>query len=348
MSGNVDELPDRDGQGDARRSPQARGSSRQRQRDRQQAVAEELDISPGGVGVRERVGGGETFLRSAGAQQFGDQLRSEFAGEADFVTPGDVNPRIDRRAIAAEPVVAKSRRDDVARRARQETASDAEFIAPADLRADVGARGVADLRIGADRRDDVASRAREGLAADDPFARPGDLAVDVGARGITEARFTDAGERRRAARQFESETLLGEVDPANDLRETDSGFSLGDGPQREVAAGRLDDELPDVTLGPSDVTRTDAGFAPTESAQRRQAARSFEAQFDAFGTGELDPAEGLRETDSGFGLSREATREVGAAQLDSQLSDIDVTPDDVTLEADGDTFDVVFEREVRR
>jgi len=183
-------------------------------------------------------------------------------------------------------------------------------VAAADLDAEVGPRGVADLGIAQSRRDDVASRTAQQLASDDQFARPGDFNVDVGESGILSAGLSDTGERRRAGRQLESQTVLSEVDPNADL------------------------------------TQRDGGFALDTEAQRRAAARNFEDDIGLFGSGELDPSSDLRQTDSGFGLAEAPARELAASELSAQTGET-VAPSDVELNPqDGGGFEAVFEREV--
>jgi hypothetical protein len=172
---------------------------------------------------------------------------------------------------------------------------------------------VSDLGIAQNRRDDVSSRTAQQLAADDQFARPGDFNVDVGDSGILSAGLSDTGERRRAGRQLESQTVLSEVDPNADLTQRDSGFALDTG------------------------------------AQRRAAARNLESDIGLFDSGELDPSDDLRQTDSGFGLARDEAREVAAERIDEQVSQVDVLPSDITLtETDSGEFEASFEAEVRR
>ena len=308
--------PDAVERGSSRSNP--RGSDREtptrsRQRDLRREIADELDIEADDVGAVDRIRGMDVFLRSGGVTQFGDVVRDDFASQADFVDPDDVDPRVDGRAIAAEPIVSDRGRSAVSRRARSATAADADFIEADDLRADVGRRGVSAIEVADDRRSAVADRARTSFAAEDPFAQPDDFDVQVGATGITQSGFTPDGERRRAGRQFESETALGSVDPFGDLEQTDDGFTL------------------------------------TGGAQRRAAARGFESQFDFFGAGDLDPERDIREIDGGFGLGRDPSREVAAREIDSQISEFDIGPGDIELrETDSGEFEGFFEREVSR
>ena len=299
-----------------RSNPGSDGSkptSRKRQTRAKQSVADELDVDRKGVGSVDRLGGLDVFLRSEGVDQFGSDVANDFASEADFVTSEDVNPRVDSDDISANPVVAAGRRDDVAQRARTQTAADAEFIQAGDLSADVGKRGVSGLAVAPNRRDDVAQRAAADIASDDQFATPADISVDVGPSGIESAGFTDAGQRRRAGRQLESQTALETVDPTADL--TDSGD----------------------------------GLALDRAAKRRATARSFEDDLGLFGQGSLDPSDDIRPTDNGFGLAREPARRVAAEQIDEQVGEVDVTPEMVELtQTDSGAFEASFETEVRR
>lgn len=346
MSGNRSELPepalDRSQLPD--RSPTGgRGTSRQQQRQTKREIAAEIDVDREGVGTVDRLRGGiDAFLRSSGARQFGEQVRSEFAAEADFVRPSDVAPNVDQQAIAASPAVAADRRPTVAQRARQQTAADAEFIEAGDLNADVDARGVSDIGIAEGRRDDVASRVRQDLAADDPFAKPGDFQADVSATGIESAGFTDIGARRRAGRQFEAETPLSAVDPQADIEPSGDGFALDSRAQERVAARNFEDQLDPFGSGaltPADIEPSGDGFGLTDSAQQTVAADRLDDQFGSVDIGRGD----ITDTGDGFGLTESAQLEIGAARLDEQLPDTDVTADDVTLEGD----QVVFERVVR-
>jgi len=308
MSGNRDELPR-----PTEPRQQNRPTSRERQQQRKTEIANELDISREGVGSVDRLQGVDVFLRSPGVDQFGTDVANEFASDADFVSASDVNPRVDGDDISANPVVAAGRRDDVAQRARSQTAADAEFITAGDLSADVGKRGVSGLAVAPNRRDDVAQRAAADIASDDQFATPGDISVDVGPSGIESAGFTDAGQRRRAGRQLESQTALETVDPTADL--TDSGD----------------------------------GLALDRAAKRRATARSFEDDLGLFAQGSLDATDDIRPTDSGFGLAREPARRVAADQIDEQVGEVDVTPEMVELtQTDSGAFEASFETEVRR
>jgi len=157
----VDRVPDPpDPRGRGRQS-----TSRSRQTSTASEIAGDLGIDRSGVGTVDRIEGMDVFLRSSGAEQFGDVVRSDFASSADFVAPDDVEARVDADAISADPFIAPDRRGRVASRARQETAADTEFIEAADLQADVGAMGVTGLGVREDRRDDIAARELEATTA---------------------------------------------------------------------------------------------------------------------------------------------------------------------------------------
>ena len=285
-------------------------TSRNRQQRLARDVADDIDIDRDGVGTVDRLTGMDVFLRTSGEREFGENVRGDFAEQADFVERDDVDAGIDPEAISATPGVARDRRDRVAQRAREQTAADAQFIEPGDLDADVGARGVSGIEVAEDRRSAVADRTRQQLAAEDPFAEPDDFEAEVGAAGIESAGLTDTGARTRAGRQFEAETPLSSVDPETDVTADGDSFRLGDG------------------------------------AQRRVAARQFEDDLDLFGSGELDPQTDIRDTNGGFGLGEGPARQVAAAELDEQVTDTDVRPGDIDLEeTDDGGFEAIFRGE---
>ena len=288
----------RDGRRDdavERRVPDAnpRGSdpettTRQRQIERQREIADEVDIGREGVGAVDRINEGlDVFLRSVGVREFGENVRRDFADEADFVEADDVDPRVDGQAITADPQIPTERRQRVARRARRGLADDDPFAQPDDFDAEVGAFGVEEARFtetGARRRagrqfaaetrldsvpaDDVRatddgfelaeSRQRE-LAAFD-FADRTPVETFDPERDITPADdgfgLTSEAQRRVAARGFEQQFDLfdsGALDPQTDVRDTNGGFGLGEDRAREVAAADLDDQIEEFEIGADDI-----------------------------------------------------------------------------------------------
>ena len=341
-----------------RSNPGGRGSeppSQNRQRDRRREIADELDIEREGIGAVERIAGLDVFLRSRGEQRWGDQLRDEFAGEADFVQADDVDPQVDGQEIAADPVIADDRRPAVAQRAREQTAAEADFVTDDDLDVEVGSRGVSALEIADDRRDNVADRARQQTAAEADFVRGDDLDVEVGRRGIESLGVAD--DRRddvadRARQDFADDDPFAEPDDF-DIQVGQLGIEqagLSDDGERRRAGRQFEAETPLSSVDPfDDITEVDDGFGLADPAQRRVAAREFESELDLFDSGDLDPDDDLRETDDGFGLGRDPAREVAAQELDDQFDDFSIGPDDIELtESDDGSFEAAFEREVRR
>jgi hypothetical protein len=245
----------------------------------------------------------------------------------------------------------------------------------------VGPRGVADLRVREGRREDVADRVRSDLASDNEYTRPSDFEATVTGSGVEQAGFAEGGRRRAAARQFESETLLGEVDPTADVTATDSGFGLDQQAQRRAAAEQLERDTPFDELDPdTDVTATDDGFGLTEGPRRELAADRL---ADQTALTDVDPQTDLTASGEGFTLDQTAQqraaaerfesstpfddlgpsdvtlsggeaqlvesrqRELGARQLDDQLPNQTVTASDVQLEETDDGLRAVFEEEVR-
>lgn len=125
---------------------------------------------------------------------------------------------------------------------------------------------------------------------DDQFPRQdlGPSNVREGPEGFVP---TEGTRRRSAAREFEADTALDDVDPTSDLQAREGGgFGLAPEPQRELAAADLDPQFPDVAIGADDVTPTGGGE---------------------------------------FGLDQHAERRVGAERLEDQTPLTDVAPDDV-------------------
>jgi len=389
----VDRVPDPpDPGGRGRQTP-----SRSGQNTSASDLASELGIDRSGIGTTERIGGEtDIFLRSSGAEQFGDVVQSDFAEATPFVSPADVTPSVDADAISADPQIAPDRRDDVEQRAVEQTAPDIDFVTPADLDADVGASGVtgfavpegrrddveqraveqtaADLQfvqasdLDADvtsegvtglaiideRRDDVADRVRSDIAGDSRFVRPGDVDVEVGRLGVESAGLSDAGRdrvesrqaaaRRRARRRARNEARreaaseldseFGDVDiSTGDLTRDGDSFGLNENTQREIAASEFDAQTPDTDISPGDITDSGDGFGLDFQASRRVAASSFERDLenvDEVYTSWLEPR------GDGFRLNPAGEQLVATANIDAQLSAVDIGFGDVTR--DGDSF----------
>lgn len=341
--GGVDRLPDpADPGGNADRTP-----SRQRQERTAEQVASDLGIDRQGVGTVDRLRGLDVFLRSSGAQQFGGDIREEFAADAEFVRPEDVDPNIDRDAITAAPAVATGRRDDVGARAREQAAADAPFIEPGDLDAAVGAAGVREVETDPERRDDIAARARERTAAADAAVKPGDVAVDVTESGIADLGLSETGAAAAQARQSAADNTEF-VQPDDVAVETADGEIAGLGltaeGQRERAARRLETTTALSEIDPSaDVTRTDSGLGLDSNARQRAAARGFEDDLAEIEQGALSPDD-IRETgDGGLALDQETVRGIAASRIDEQVPDTSIAPGDVSLSAAEDgSFEASF------
>jgi hypothetical protein len=267
-------------------------------------------------------------------------------GNALGIDPNNVEPvQLDDRGNEFGFVPTDSGREEL----RTDFAEDRPFVEPADTLVDASPTEGVETRTDPDRRGSIGQDALADVAADDPFATPSDFDVEVGPGGVEEVEITDQGARRRASREFESETGLSEVDPQQGIQETDSGFRLGENPRRRLTADSFESQTQLSQVDPqADLTRADDGFALDEAAQRRNAARNFESDIGLFGAGEIEPAS-LRDTDSGFGLGRDRSRQVAADNIDEQVDEFDVGPDDISLERnDSGEFVGEFSREVSR
>lgn len=233
--------------------------SRQRQQQVKQDIAEEIDIGRRGVGSVDRIGGLDVFLRSPGVDQFGENVAEDFAGQADYVEAEDVDPRVDQQDIQARPIVDPQRRPAVRERATESVAAEDQYAKPGDFRAEVGPRGVRSVGLtdmGARQRAGRQFEAETSLFDVDPTAdiEPADGGFALG----------DTAQRRAATRGFEADYGLfdrGELDPSEDVRTVGDGFGLGKDEVREVAAARIDDQINQFDISPSDIDleKTDAG-----------------------------------------------------------------------------------------
>lgn len=144
---------------------------------------------------------------------------------------------------------------------------------------------------------------------------------------------TETVRRRGAANEFEDNTLLSEVDPQEDVTQTEGdGFALDTGAQKEIAATQLDDEFADVGIGTGDVQQeSGGGFGLTRGARREVAAERFEDQTAAE---QLDPQEDISLVGGEPQLTDAGQRQVGAALLDDQIPSRDVGEEDVLIEDD--------------
>lgn len=234
-----------------------------------------------------------------------DEGRGQFADALDLQSGQVSAVQLDDRGESFGFVPNESGRDELA----SDFAAGRPFVEPDEALVDADAREGVQTRTDPAAKDTIASRARQETADETDFVESDDLDAEVGPGGVESVGLTDTGARRRAGRQFEAETPLTSVDAGRDVRADGDSFTL------------------------------------TEPAQRRFAARGFESELDTFGRGELDPSSDIRDTNGGFGLSRDATREVAADQLDDQLSDTTVRPGDIELDPlDSGGFEAVFER----
>ena len=258
------------------RRPRTDNSRKTTPRTRQQTarrdVADDIDIVRDGVGVVDRIGEGiDVFLRSAGVRGFDENIRRDFASEADFVERGDIDSRIDAQNISADPIVARDRRDRVADRARRQFADDDPFAEPDDFDVGVDRFGIEDAglsQMGERRRAGRQFEAETPLRSVDPER---DLTRMDDGFGLGRG-----AQRRLSAREFESEFDLfgtGDLDPETDIRSVNGGFGLAEGPTRQVAAADIDAQLDDFSVGPDDIELRETSDGQFEAMFEREVRR---------------------------------------------------------------------------
>lgn len=218
--------------------------------------------------------------------------------------------------------------------------SDRPFVEPTETLVEADPRDGVRTQVDPGEFDDVAARARRQTANGREFVESDDLVAEVGAGGVNDLRFASGAQRRVAARQFEADTNLTDVDPATDVRSTDDGFGLAEPAQRQLAASQLREQTPLTDVDPQTDLRTAGdGFGLDRRAQRRAAAERFESTtgFDDLGPTDVELANGEAT------LTRARQRELGARELDQQLPDQSVEPGDIELSQDGDGLEAVFD-----
>lgn len=232
--------------------------------------ADALELSPGNVEPVQLDDRGEEF-GFVPTEQGRETLAERFAEDRPFVDADDALVEADPRE-GVRPQVNPDRAADVAADAREQTAADDEYTQPDDLDAEVGAAGVENIELteaGARRRAGRAFEAETPLESVDPQ-------TDVTPTGDGGFGLNTRAERRAAARGFEDRTDTfgqGDLDPSSDVRETGDGFGLAEGPARELAADRIDADLPDVAVGPGDVELERTGTGDFEASFEREVRR---------------------------------------------------------------------------
>lgn len=181
-----------------------------------------------------------------------EQLAERFADEREFVDEDDAIVQADPRK-GVRPRTDPDRLDDIAQDAASEFAADDQYANPEDFDVEVGPGGVTEAGFS---ESGARRRASRELTAETPLDDV-DPTSDIAPTEEGGFELTDTAARRSAARRFEDDfgpIEQGELDPSSDVREAGDGFGLARAPAQEVAAARIDDQLPDVAVGPDDIT----------------------------------------------------------------------------------------------
>jgi hypothetical protein len=296
MSGGVDELPDRDGQGE-----DTRGSSAQRQRRERERVAAELDIESANVAVRDTPGGVETRVRSDGVETIGERrretVRQEAAAQSDRFEAADFAVR---EADGGEAFTAAPTADAVERERREQAAAqfDEQFEGVGIAPDDVTLEGDGEAGLAEDARQTV-QRQQAAAQFDEQFegvdVSPSDVELgDEGAALLGDARRDI--QRQQAAVEFDDEFDAVDVTPA-DVEFTDDGNVTVDD---DIVTAQEADELLDATDGVP-VGRGDPGALAANVIAQEQDVNQRLVLRDALersGAGDLSPS-----TDSPFEIA---------------------------------------------
>jgi len=229
MSGNRDELPERTG-GDTD------GSSRSRQAESQQEIAERLGIDPEQVATRDTLDRGVQQRLTGDGQQAAERSAAQrVAEQAGFIERDDVSADVDPETFAVEQRLTEEGVTEAEQRLAEETAADREFVRPSDLEADVDpetfsaeatlteeGREAAQQRQAEQLRQQAASQSDRFGESDFRVDRSGDeISVEPTQSAINRER------REQAAQQFESQSqFIGNVEP-RDVNLFKAGALLG-------------------------------------------------------------------------------------------------------------------------
>lgn len=181
---NTERLGDEASDDFARRARRQEEAEEQRER-----IARQFGVDPDLVSAEERLDSSETRLRLSreGESRAADNLRRDFAAEADLVDTEDIEADVDGESLDQDVRLTEDGQQRVSDRLRQDFSAQADFVEPEDVDAQIDRETFdQDVSISEERQDNVATRAAEDIASDDEFVRQDDLDVEVGERGIEE------------------------------------------------------------------------------------------------------------------------------------------------------------------
>ena len=250
MSGNRDELPDRNGQGDDEEEP-----SRREQLDERQQRADDLGVDEGDVSVRDTIRGGVRTGATSRARATVQQRRLREARQQAAASFDDFGPEDLTVSRAGDGSFEASPTDDALERERRADAVesfDEQFpgidIGAGDVTLDGEQASLAEGARQQVRRQQAAQSFDEQFEGVDV----GTDDVDLGDDGATLA--GDARQqlrRQEAAEQFDSELGQVDVEPA-DVEFTDEGVTVDEGVVQAQSAQDVLDETGGIPVGFND------------------------------------------------------------------------------------------------
>lgn len=189
--------------------------------------------------------------------------------DSEFINSEDFNVDVSDTGIETEFT-----QPDVVEERIETNFTESEFITPADVAVDVTEQGIEEARI----KDPTTKEAPPGQVTTQPidagvgvvedrliseltsseFVNRQDVNAEVTNRGIMEVGIREGRRDDIAARQFESETALEEVNPNDDLRQLDDGgFGLTDSAERRAVAESVEDRSPLDEVDPREDLKRD-------------------------------------------------------------------------------------------
>jgi hypothetical protein len=185
---------------------------------------------------------------------------------------------------------------------------------------------------------------QEDFAGPADFVQPQDVEPNIDGQEISADPQIASGARSRIEQRAESGAAsddefarAGDFDAEVGPRGVEE-LQITDQGARRRASRELESETDLSDVDPQQGLRqTDDGFSLSENPRRRLAAQDFEEQTEL---SDVDPQQGLRQTDDGFGLSQGPQRRLAADDFEDETSLSDVDPQqDLTPTDDGFSLD---------
>ncbi len=316
-----------------------------------------------------------TIQRQEARQSLRDRLAEALEGEQD---PSDIPIRETNGELRAGQSVIEQLREQEFKRAanevREKTVEQLSWIDDPDQvpveRTDEGAVAVDDEWLDEQQRQQVRQQAAEEIPWIDDW-NPAQIPLEETDEGVLTVPddWLESQKRQRVAQDLEAEYGV-DLEPTEDLVETDDGYRVSDDAEKEIYAAQLDQQYPDVEITAEGITQTDSGdFEPTQAVKddikERQIERSIEEEFGIPPDSEgippaygypgrrwlYDDMEGVEVEDGEVDFRPGLEQYIAAQQTQERFDEMDLSvtvwPSDFALDEQGDVYGLTEEAEYR-